>query len=70
LENELANLFSSINPNVIGNKYFVVGTVDKKVWKDNIGKKSDFTQYLEHVSDFRETLDFHYTPGGWYKSTE
>ncbi len=68
LEGELYEIFNKINPGVIGNEYFVVGTMNKNVWKKNIGKKSNFTQILEHIADFKEVLDLHYQPAGWYHS--
>ena len=56
LEEELLNIFIKINPEVIGSEYYVVGTVDKKEWKKSIGKKSDFTHFLEYATDFKEVL--------------
>ena len=67
LEQELANVLSSINPQVIGNEYMVIGTANKNVWKKHLGKKSNLNQHIEHISDFKETLDLQVTPGGWYR---
>ncbi|MBC8183076.1 hypothetical protein H8E88_18390 [candidate division KSB1 bacterium] len=67
LEEELYKIFIEIDPEMIGNEYYVVGTVDKKIWKKTIGKKSNFTQMLEHAADFKEVLELKYQPAGWYR---
>ena len=54
------------SPDLIGNDYFVLGTVRLKAWKDGLqGKKDDLDQMMEHVSDFKENLKLEMDPGGW-----
>src|SRR5208283_5214355 len=36
LEAELAQSFSQIAPEVIGNEYMVLGTIEKKVWQEGL----------------------------------
>src|SRR4051794_16872153 len=40
LEAELAQSFLRLAPEVVGNKYLVVGTMDPKVWKQGLGGKT------------------------------
>ena len=66
LEEQLSYFFEQHNPDMIGNDYFVLGTVRLKAWKDGLqGKKGDLDQMLEHVSDFKEYLKLEMEPGGW-----
>lgn len=55
LEDELVNMFSRIKPEVIGNEYIVVGTVEKKIWEKGVnGGVIPLGEMLEHVVDFKE----------------
>jgi thiol-disulfide isomerase/thioredoxin len=65
LEDELAIAYGSLDPDVVGNDYLVVGTVDRKAWKSRLGKESEIGAVLEHASDFEKRLDLGYNPGGW-----
>jgi hypothetical protein len=68
LEAELAVSFSRIAPVFIGNEYMVLGTMDKKVWKQGLGPgESTLEDSLQHVADFGRVLDLK-VEGGW-KST-
>ncbi len=66
LEAELAESFGTLAPEVIGNKYLVLGTVDKRVWKQGLGGAGQGLQgILEHTADFKTVLKLHVDPGGW-----
>jgi len=67
LENELCFIFSSIDPESLGNDYFVAGTVDKRQWKKNIGESTEFQSNQEYISEFKERLILQYSPGGWWQ---
>src|SRR5918911_3947359 len=65
LEAELAYSFSRFAPEVIGNDYMVLGTIDKKVWQEGVkGKESQLKEMLKHVADFKAVYDLEYEPGG------
>jgi len=65
LEDELVNFFERASPRTIGNPYIVLGTVDKKVWKDNLETAPESAvQQLEHVADFKKVLRLTFQ-GGW-----
>ncbi len=67
LEAELAYSFSKVAPEVIGNEYLVLGTVEKKVWKSGLkGSSSQLDEVLKHTADFKKVLDLKVEPGGWY----
>jgi hypothetical protein len=67
LEAQLEHSFSQIAPEVIGNEYLVLGTIDKKVWKEGLaGGGGDLGEMLKHMADFKRVLKLEVEPGGWY----
>jgi hypothetical protein len=67
LEAQLAHSFSQLAPEVIGNKYMVLGTVEKTVWQEGLkGDSPPLTEMLQYVADFKRYYDLAYEPGGWY----
>ncbi len=67
LEGELAYSFATFAPAVIGNKYIVLGTVDKKVWKQALeGNQPQLEEMLKHMADFKKELVLEVEPGGWH----
>ena len=70
LEEELARGFSQRAPQVIGNDYLVLGTMEKKIWREGLeGEARPLAGMLEHVADFKHQYELDYTPGGWYPAT-
>ena len=50
----------------IGKEYLVMGTIDKKKGKEGFsGKKLDFDDVLNHMSDFIDYIKIKYDYGGW-----
>src|SRR5262245_50405225 len=67
LEAQLEHSFSQIAPEVIGNEYLVLGTIDKKIWKEGLaGGGGQLGDMLQHVADFKRVLKLAVAPGGWY----
>lgn len=67
LEAEMAHSFSQLAPEVVGNEYLVIGTVEKKVWQQGLkGSESQLQESLQHTADFKKVYDLHVEPGGWY----
>ena len=65
LEAELTQSFSRLAPDVIGNDYLVLGTVDKTVWRQGLeGRGQALDDALKHVADFKKVLELHVEPGG------
>ena len=66
LEEQLTHAFTQLKPEVIGEEYFVVGTVATKVWKEAMrGTAPLSSDLLEQVADFKTYLDLRVDPGGW-----
>lgn len=67
LEHEMAYSFGRIAPEVIGNDYLVLGTLDKKIWKAGLsGSSPEIDEMLKHMADVKEVLTLEVEPGGWY----
>jgi len=67
LEAELAHSFSRIAPEMIGNKYTVLGTIEKRVWREGLeGRGQPLAEILKHIADLKKEYDLEYEPGGWY----
>jgi hypothetical protein len=62
----LANLFAERAPEVIGNDYLVLGTVDRKVWREGLKQPKGTDDIVAHLHDFKEVLTIEYQPAGWY----
>ncbi len=68
LEDELVHTFERVAPDVIGNQYMVMGTVDKKWWKKQLSAVRDqSSDGLEHLAEFKKVLGL--DPGGWRPPT-
>ena len=66
LEHMLVQTFEQRAPEVIGNDYLVIGTVDKATWRRQIKEPFPINQLPEKSHDFKEVLELHYSPGGGY----
>jgi hypothetical protein len=67
LESLLAASFSSHQPELIGNKYYVIGTVERNTWRKGMRHVITSTDELLHyAADFKKEFDLHYEPGSWY----
>jgi len=67
LEAQLAYSFSQIAPEFIGKEYLVLGTIDKKVWKEGLARSGgQLGEMLKHMADFKRVLKLAVEPGGWY----
>ena len=66
LEAQLTALFQERNPSIIGHDYFVLGTVELKVWKDSLSRPKSIGEILEHAADFKAHVTIEHFTGGWY----
>lgn len=55
---QLAAHFATINPQLIGNSYLVLGTVDKAEWRQGMQGELSTEEMLEHLHDFKEVVTF------------
>ena len=71
LEAQLAESLMSLAPEVIGNYYLALGTVDMRFWQRGL-QGSDFLleEALKHTADFKQHLTLVVEPGGWFPATQ
>lgn len=65
LEAELAHGFQNIRPEVIGNDYLLIGTIDKKVWKAGLEGGAPPPNLQEHATVFKKSYNYTVEPAGW-----
>ena len=66
LEAELVHSFERLDPELIGNPYLVLGTVETKTWKRGVkGDPGTLEEVLQHTADFDRVLTLQVDPGGW-----
>jgi hypothetical protein len=68
LEPLMAAGFIQTNPKIIGNKYVVMGTVDKKDWKSGDKNLLSPSEMIGRIYVFKDVWDFEIIPAGWYPS--
>ena len=69
LESELAIAASKACPDAVGNDYEVIGTMDRKVWKEGLNReRAELESEIDHVADFKEILNLEVEPGGWKRA--
>ncbi|MBV9774393.1 MAG: hypothetical protein JO040_10615 [Gemmatimonadetes bacterium] len=54
LEAELAYLFSQRAPEVVGNRYMVMGIVERKTWQKGRDAPLGWEELLEHTADIKQ----------------
>jgi hypothetical protein len=70
LEAQLAIHLSQHFPADVGNDYLVLGTMARAAWNENRLHPKSLPEILENVADFREVLQIHVRPAGWYPKDE
>jgi hypothetical protein len=58
LEQFLATYFGQTKPDVVGNDYLVIGTVDRANWKQGMQGEKSIQQMLDELHDFKKVLRF------------
>jgi tetratricopeptide (TPR) repeat protein len=58
LEDQMATTFSAITPEIIGNTYEVLGTIDRSEWKGGMQDQLSVEELLEHLHDFNEVVTY------------
>ena len=70
IEHFLTDLFKEISPECIGNSYLVLGTVEKRAWRENMRDPKPPGEMLHHLHDFKSYQDIRMTMGGWFRDDE
>jgi hypothetical protein len=66
IEHYLTEMFLKINPDLIGNYYLILGTVEKNVWRENINNPKQPNEMLQYIHDFKSYQNIRMTMGGWF----
>jgi hypothetical protein len=68
IEHYLTALFSQQAPDVIGNEYLAIGTVEKSVWREGLKQQQAINNFLPHTSDFATHYEeLQITRAGYYQ---
>lgn len=71
IEHYLTALFSHQAPDVIGNEYFAIGTVEKSAWKEGLKQQQSIDRLLSHANDFLTSYgDLQVTRAGYYTADQ
>ncbi|AFY99642.1 hypothetical protein [Calothrix sp. PCC 6303] len=62
--------FSKSNPKIVDNQYLVMGTLDRKDWKDGNNKSLSSAEIIERIYLFKDVWNFKVIPAGWYDNDE
>jgi hypothetical protein len=66
LENLLVSICEQYAPDIIGNEYLVLGTMDRKDWKDAQAGKMSHQEAVKCAYPFENAWKFEVRPAGWY----
>jgi hypothetical protein len=61
IEKLLVQIFQAQNPQLIGNDYVVIGTMEKTDWKKGVQKPLGLQDMPAHLHDFKQVLKFKLT---------
>jgi hypothetical protein len=64
LEDLIARIFTVLNPEIVGNNYLVIGTLDRADWKRIDQNKLPVQDTIEALHDFKDVVTFK-PMGGW-----
>ena len=66
IEPLMAATFVQTNPQLVGNNYVVMGTVDKKDWKEGDKNLLSPSEIIGRIYVFKDVWNFEVIPAGWY----
>src|SRR5215213_4584680 len=59
VETQLTILFEEKRPEVVGNEYLVVGTVERDTWRGSLTDPIGVAELLEHTADIKYPMILH-----------
>ncbi|MEI6334060.1 MAG: hypothetical protein WCS87_05830 [Methylococcaceae bacterium] len=69
IEHLLTSLFSQKEPETVGSKYLIIGTIEKSSWRQAQQQESSVKEMLPHASDFAVFYpELRVSRPGWYKT--
>jgi len=66
IEYYLTEMFKRAKPDIVGNKYLIIGTLEKKAWRENMQSPKPITELLDFAGDFTSYDEVRMSRGGWY----
>ena len=66
LESLMAMAMIQSNPDIIGNKYLVMGTVERNDWKEGSQNILSPRDIVNRMYIFKDIWNFEVIPAGWY----
>ncbi len=70
IEGLLTAMFSSMNPAAIGNDYLVLGTLERKAWREGVSEPKSVAEMREQIHDFKEYRKVTVEPARWVPSNQ
>ena len=71
VEHLLTGIFSQYDPEVVGNDYLIMGTVEKMAWREGLQEPKSIAEMLPQASDFAQYYqDLRVTQPGWYRADQ
>ena len=58
IEDILSRLFTTLNPEMVGNDYLVIGTVERVTWKRSMQSQLPTQVTIDALHDFKEVVSF------------
>ena len=60
-------MFMNTDPDIIGNEYLIIGTLEKKAWRENMKHPKNPAEIFSQLHDFKMVLsEIRMTQPGWY----
>jgi hypothetical protein len=69
-EGLLTELLNIQMPDLIGNDYLIIGTIDRSVWKKGTKTHLTIQELITQLHDFKQVLNFEPVSHGWIKEDE
>jgi len=70
IETLLDKMFAVRDSSVIGDDYLVMGTVERKLWREGMKTPRSIEDLVKNLHDFKQVLKLEYQPGGWYRDED
>jgi hypothetical protein len=66
IEKYLTDLFTQLDPSVIGNDYLILGTMERKAWRENMKHPKPAAEMRANIHDFKSRQTIQSSMGGWF----
>lgn len=67
IEHLMTMMFRQYEPGVIGNDYLIIGTVEKKAWREGLKQPKEMTEMFAQIHNFKTVhSEIRITRPGWY----